>query len=115
MIEEDDDARMRKEAIARNPLPDADELFHYTGRVDEENLLRMIGGELFYFSNPKHFNDPNEFRTPIVQKKADEKSPYFPILATGTSGNTEFINALDQPIFSEGLTNIYNHRPRRSD
>ena len=111
MIEEDDDARMRKEAIARNPLPDADELFHYTGRVDEENLLRMIGGELFYFSNPKHFNDPNEFRNPIVQKKSDEKSPYFPILATGASGNIEFINALNQPIFSEGLTNIYNHRP----
>ena len=88
MNEEDEDIRMRNEAIARNPLPEADELFHYTGRVDDENLVRMIAGEIFHFSNPAHLNDVNEFRLLITQKKPAETNPYFPIVAGNSGGGS---------------------------
>ena len=110
MNEEDDDTRVRREATARNPLPKADELFHYTGRVDDENLIRMIAGEIFYFSNPAHLNDVNEFRLLITQKKPTETDPYFQITAGKPSGDTGTMNVFEDSRMAEFLTNFFNHQ-----
>ena len=52
--------------------PPTDFLYHYTSRVGmehNESLIRMIAGEVFYFSNPLHFNDPLDLAPRIVAKE----------------------------------------------
>ena len=54
------------------PAPPTDYLHHYTSRVGlghNESLVRMIAGEVFYFSNPMHFNDPLDLLPRIVAEK----------------------------------------------
>jgi hypothetical protein len=89
--------------MKRNPQPESEQLYHYTGRVDDDNLLRMLGGELFYFSNPKHFNDALDVKMPIQATKVGEQNPQMSIIATRPDGTT-------------GPTNVFtDHQPALAD
>jgi Protein of unknown function (DUF2971) len=96
-------------AILRNPMPTVPLLYHYTGRVDAESLLKTIAAELFYFSNPLDFNDALDMKMPIKVKKAGETNPYFGVI----SGNNELQNAFDSqrhPGLPELLCNLSDIR-----
>lgn len=95
-----DDAA-KNAAILRNPMPSVPLLYHYTGRVDAESLLKIIAAELFYFSNPLHFNDVLDMKMPIKVKKAGETNPYFGVI----SGNNELQNVFD-PQLHPGLPEL---------
>lgn len=93
MIDENDAGEAAKNAaIIRNPMPSVPLLYHYTGRVDADSLLKIIASELFYFSNPLHFNDALDMRLPIQPKKAEEVSPYYEIIA---GNEAQPVNAFD--------------------
>ncbi len=94
----------REAAKQRNPMPSAPLLFHYTGRVDAENLLRTIAAELFYFSNPLHFNDALDMRMPIQPQRTGEENPNFSIIA-GNPARPQ--NAFETP--HPGLTESLSH------
>ena len=73
------------------PAPPTDYLHHYTSRVGlghNESLVRMIAGEVFYFSNPMHFNDPLDLLPRIVAEKPADSDGVMVIagLPSGGSG-----------------------------
>lgn len=59
-------------AYARNPLPKVPRLFHYSNRTDIETLIRQIGAQIFYFSNPSGFNDAIDFSPYVVRSHDSE-------------------------------------------
>jgi Protein of unknown function (DUF2971) len=79
-------------AFSRNPMPSVPLLYHYTGRVDPDSLLKIIAAELFYFSNPMHFNDALDMRMPIQPIKTNENSPCYRIIA---GNKAQLVNVFD--------------------
>jgi hypothetical protein len=100
--------QQREQLMARNPMPTQDLLYHYTGRVDDENLRRIIASELFYFSNPKHFNDALDVMMPVQAIKTGEQNPEMPIIATRADGTTGETNVFTDhsPELAKALAQI---------
>lgn len=48
--------------------------FHYTGRLDRDNLIRVLAGEIFYFSTPHDFNDPLDLAPTVTEFGVGETS-----------------------------------------
>ena len=92
-------------------------LYHYTGRVEEENLLKIIAAELFYFSNPVHFNDVLDMQMPILAKKANETNTDFNIIAThkGVTGSVNAFNTQPEELTDFLATLLTSFSPESNE
>lgn len=101
----DEQKQLREEWETRNPLPSTELLFHYTSRTSPDDLLKTIGGGLFYFSNPLHFNDALDMKIPITTHSQTPENDYFPINATQHT----------ETGFYTGPVNVYEHDPQLAE
>ena len=89
--------------------PPTSSLYHYTGRLDQDNLIRIIGGEIFYFSNPLDFNDPLDLSPRVIPQKNDEQNVNFSVTAWLPDGSSGSTNVGELPGLADSLSGIFAH------